>query len=240
MATYVAHKKIGCMSLETTLTCLQCNILSCNEACSETLEAERYCQQTDPDIYNGQRNSSHHLQHQTTKLLASEGLHLQEQTKVTGTHAQMVKKMFQSLPLPSCLKGFHCTCPTAVYGVNVDALYALPDNYPKPFCSILHSALWALRVVNDITDIKSKSITCDLLGSWQFWQMRRAWLAPFVCVAFQSGLVSSCPYVVKGHIMVQKFITFIFLLFKAEDGNIMCVMVCVCVCVCVCAVFVLM
>jgi len=181
-------------------------------------------QSTDrPYIYNRQRNSSHHLHHQTTKLLPSEGLHLQDQIKVTGTHAQMVKMMFQSLPLPSCLKVFHWTCPMAVYGVNEDAFYALPDNYPKAFCSILHSALWDLRVVNDITHIKSNSITCDMLGFWQFWQMWRVSMAPFVCVAFQSGLRSSCPYVVKGHNMGQQFIAFIFLLFKAEDGNSMCV-----------------
>jgi len=90
-------------------------------------------------ISTRQRNSSYHL-HQTTKLLALEGLHLQEQIKVTRTHAQMVK-MFHSLPLPSCLKVFHWTCPMAVYGVNVDAFYALLDNYLKLFFSTLHLAL---------------------------------------------------------------------------------------------------
>jgi hypothetical protein len=47
-------------------------------------------------------------------------------------------------------------------------------------------------------------------------------MAPFICVAFQSGLLSSCPHAVKGYDMVPKLIAFIFLLFKAEEGNIMC------------------
>jgi hypothetical protein len=149
--------------LEITLTCLQCNLLSCNEPCSEPLKSERCHQQTNPDIYDRQRNSSHHL-HQTAKLLALEGLHFQEQIKVTRTHAQMVRKVFQSLPLPLCLQVFHWTCPMAVYGVYVDSFYALPDNYPKPFCSTLHSALRDRMVANDTTDI-SNSITCDLLRS---------------------------------------------------------------------------
>ena len=126
--------------METSLTYLQCNILPCNEALSETLEVERYLQQT--DLISTTDCETPHITSttKTTKLLASEGLHLQDQIKVNGTHAQMVQ-MFQSVSLPSCLKDFHWTCPMAVYSVNADAFYALPDNYPKPFCSILHSTL---------------------------------------------------------------------------------------------------
>jgi len=237
VATYVVHKKN--VVFHWQLPFHASNAISCHAM----KHVPRLCKPKDTVsrpilISTRQRNSSHHL-HQTTKLLASEGLHLQEQIKVTRTHAQMVK-MFQSLPMPLCLKVFHWTCPMAVYSVNVDVFYALPDDYPKLFCSTLHLALWDLMVANDTTDIKSKSITCDMLDSWQFPQMWRAWMAPFVCVAFQSGLLSSCPYVVTSYNMVQKF-AFIFLLFKAEDDNITCVCVCarahvcVCMCACVCA-----
>ena len=89
--------------METTLTCLKCNPLSCNEPCSKSLQADRYQKQANPDIYNRTSYCSHHL-HQTAKLPASEGLlHLQEQIKVTRTHAQIVGKMFQS-PIAIVLK----------------------------------------------------------------------------------------------------------------------------------------
>jgi hypothetical protein len=92
------------ISLETTLTCLQCNPLPCNKPCSKSLEADTYHKQTSPHIYKRTLHCSHHT-HQTATLPAANGLlHPWQQIEVTRTHAQIVGTMLQS-PTTIVLEG---------------------------------------------------------------------------------------------------------------------------------------